>query len=199
MASKTSEVIKLANVRLSYAKLFTARSFEEGQDPRFEASFLLDPSNPAHAEKINEIKRAAKSLMIEAYGADFSPRDLRGVCFGSGDKKAKVPEGYKGMFYVTTANKTRPRIVNRAGDPVAEGDAQTPYSGSYVHGTLTLWAQNNRYGKRINGNLRGVQFVSDGEAFGMAPVGDDEFEALEDNSPVESNAPDSWNDTEFDI
>ncbi len=195
MSSKTSEVIKFENVRLSYAKLFTARPFEEGQTPRFEASFLFDPSNPDHAAKIKEIKIAARNLMVEAFGENFAPRDLRGVCFGDGDKKDKIPDGYVGMFYVNTANTTRPAVANRTGNPVVEGDPQTPYSGCYVNATITLWAQNNRYGKRINGNLRGVQFVKDGEAFGQAPVSaESEFDALEDNSPVGSPKTDNWED-----
>ena len=196
MSSKTSEVIKLENVRLSYARVFTARPFEEGQTPRFEASFLFDPSNADHAAKIKEIKIAARDLMVEAFGANFSPRDLRGVCFGDGDKKDKVPDGYVGMFYLNSANTTRPAVANRRGEPVVEGDPQAPYSGCYVNATITLWAQNNRFGKRINGNLRGVQFVKDGESFGQAPASaESEFDALEDNSPVSSAEPNAnWDD-----
>ena len=196
MSSKTSEVIKLENVRLSYPKLFTPKSFEEGQPKRFEAAFILDPSNPDHAAKIKEIKIAARNLMVEAFGENFAPKDLRGVCFGDGDKKDKTPDGYAGMFYLNSANTTRPAVANRRGEPVAEGDPQTPYGGCYVNATITLWAQNNRFGKRINGNLRGVQFVKDGEAFGQAPASaESEFDALEDNSPVASGkASEDWDD-----
>lgn len=196
MSSKTSEVIKLFGVRLSYAKLFTAQSFEEGQEPRFEAAFLFDPSNVDHASKIKEIKIEARNLMVEAFGANFKPQDLRGVCFGDGDKKQKIPEGYAGMWYLNAANTTRPAVANRTGTTVVQGDPQTPYSGCYVNATITLWAQNNKYGKRINGNLRGVQFVRDGDAFGQAPASaESEFEALEDNSPVQQG--DSWDDDDI--
>ena len=38
----------------------------------------------------------------------------------------------------------------------------------------------NEFGKRINANLRAVQFVKDGEAFGVKPVdAEDEFDVLE--------------------
>ena len=199
MSSKTSEVIKLENVRLSYPKLFTPQSFEEGQPKRFEAAFILDPSNPDHAAKIKEIKIAARNLMVEAFGENFKPRDLRGVCFGDGNKKDKVPDGYKDMFYLGSANTTRPAIATRRGETVVEGDPQAPYGGGYVNATITLWAQNNRYGKRINGNLRGVQFVKDGEAFGQAPASaESEFDALEDNSPVASaDSGKDWNDDDI--
>ena len=40
----------------------------------------------------------------------------------------------------------------------------------------------NSFGKRINANLYGVQFVKDGEAFGMGPVDvTDDFDDLSDD------------------
>ncbi len=192
MTSATSEVMKFSNVRLSYAKLFNPKAFEEGGAERFEATFLFDPSNPDHNAKIKEIKQTARALMTEAFGEDFDPRELRNrVCFGEGNKKDKVPDGYKDMVFLNSANTTRPAVANRRGEPVAEGDENAPYSGCFVNATVTFWAQNNKYGKRINANLRGVQFVRDGEAFGRAPISaEDEFEALEDNAPVDDGPPD---------
>jgi len=191
MASPTSEVIRLENVRLSYPKLFTPEAFEEGKPKKFQATFLLDPSDPKHAAKIKEIKRAAAKLMHEAYGPDFDRKAMKGYCFGNGDNKKKedgsVREGYEGMFYLSASNEKRTAVANRNGAAVLEGQPETPYGGCFVNGTITLWAQNHpKGGKRINANLRGVQFVRDGEAFGAAPVSaEDEFEALEDNSPVD--------------
>jgi Protein of unknown function (DUF2815) len=183
MASPTSNAIKLGSgtnpVRLSFARLFNAKPFAPGQTPRFEASFLLDPSNKEHAATIATIKEEAKKLVI---GAGLNPKDFK-LCFGPGEQKSY--DGYEGMFFVTSANTTRPTVVDRNRNPVAESDAQAPYSGSYVIGSVTLWLQNNAYGKRINANLRAVQFVKDGPAFGVAPVkADEEFEALGDGAPA---------------
>jgi hypothetical protein len=33
-----------------------------------------------------------------------------------------------------------------------------------------VWAQDNKYGKRINASLEAIQFVRHGEAFGAKPV-----------------------------
>lgn len=199
MATKTSEVIRLNNVRLSFPKLFTPVAFEVGGTKKFEATFLLDTSDAKHAAKIKEVKSAAAALMKESYGADFKASALKGLCFGSGDSKTKadgsVVDGYEGMFYLVAKNTVRPAVANRKGEPVAEGDEQTPYGGCYVNATVTLWAQNNKWGKRINANLRGVQFVADGEAFGTAPMSaDSEFEALEDGGA--SDAFDDFADDE---
>ena len=206
MAIKTSDVIKLPGARLSYAKLFKPEAFQGDGDSvgekKFQATFLLDPSNADHAAKIKEIKQAAGKLMKEAYGADFKSTGLKGVCFGDGNKKVnekgEVKEGYENMFFVTVSNTVRPAIANRAGQPVAEGDPQVPYSGCYVLGSITLWAQNNKFGKRINGNLRGVQFMKDGPAFGAGPVRvEDEFEALEDGAATVTGGTEELDDLEF--
>jgi hypothetical protein len=178
MASPTSAPIHLGTgtspVRLSFARLFSPKPFAPGQTPRFEASFLLDPSNKDHAATIATIKDEAAKLVKSA---NLNPKDFK-LCFGPGESKRY--EGYEGMFFVTSSNTNRPTVVNRARAPVAEGDQQAPYSGCYVIGSITLWLQNNAYGKRINANLRAVQFVKDGQAFGVAPVNaEEEFEALE--------------------
>ena len=40
------------------------------------------------------------------------------------------------------------------------------YSGCYVHASVDIWPQDNKWGQRINCTLRGVMFANDGENFG---------------------------------
>jgi hypothetical protein len=35
-----------------------------------------------------------------------------------------------------------------------------------VNAAVSLWVQNNQWGKRINCNLNAIQFVRDGDSFG---------------------------------
>lgn len=178
MASVQSEPIQLKKVRLSFPQIYTARAFQAGQDPRFEASFLLDPSNADHAATINAIKAEIKRMAGEAFGGK-PPKDMK-HCLGDGNLKDY--DGYAGMVVLNSSNKVRPLVVNRKNEPVAEGDNQAPYAGCYVHASVNLWVQNNSFGKRVNASLRGIKFVEDGSAFGRAPVNaEDEFEALEDS------------------
>lgn len=172
----TSEVIQLRNVRLSFARLFEAKAFRVGQTPRYEATFLLDPSNADHAATIKLLQTTAGQLIQQQW--DGTKPATLALCMGKGDTKGY--DGYAGMIYVASHNKVRPTVVDRNRNPVAEGDTQAPYSGCYVNATITLWAQDNEFGKRINANLRGVQFVRAGEAFGIQPVdATEEFEQLE--------------------
>lgn len=179
--SLTSEIIKLKNVRLSFPRLDKPKAFQEGQTPRFEASFLLDPTDAAHAEMIKQIRAAATALMKAKW--DQKPAGLK-LCYGLADEnevKAKY-DGYKGMFYIATANTTRPTVVNRLREPVTVGQPEFPYGGCRVNTNVTLWTQDNGFGKGIRGNLRIVQFFNNDKAFsGAAPPNpDDEFEAYKD-------------------
>ena len=53
-----------------------------------------------------------------------------------------------------------------------------PQPGDYVNAVIEVWAQNNDFGKRINANLVGIQYVKQGESFGKASD-DDLFEITE--------------------
>lgn len=184
--AKTSEVLQLGTatdpVRLSFPVLETAKAFQEGQPEKYNAQLLLDPSNKAHAALIDKIKGEIKKLALEAYDGKI-PGDLK-LCLTNnanpdGTQK-KAYDGYQNMWYLAANNTVRPTIVNRAREPLAPGDKDFPYAGSYVIATVTLWAQDNKFGKRINANLRGIQFVRDGAAFGRAPVdAEAEFEPIE--------------------
>lgn len=177
--SVTSDVIKLQNVRLSFADIFTAKAFEAGQTPRYSATFILDPSNADHKAKLVEIKKAIDDLCGKAFpGEKLGPDRL---CLKNGNSKPY--DGWQNMFVVVASNTVRPVVVNGKREPVMEGDKNAPYSGCYVNATVSLWTQNNKFGKRVNANLRGIQFLRDGPAFGVAPVdADNEFELLGDQA-----------------
>ena len=66
--SETSEIIKIKNARGSFLRLFKPKAFQEGQTPRFEGTFLLDPTSPEHAETIKAIKEEAKKLIAAQWG-----------------------------------------------------------------------------------------------------------------------------------
>ena len=88
-------------------------------------------------------------------------------------------------MYVSARSKTRPGIFDGQRNELTQADGK-PYSGCYVNANLELWAQDNSFGKRINAQLRGIQFLRDGDAFagGGAPANADEFDEI--GAPDES-------------
>ena len=63
------------------------------------------------------------------------------------------------------------------------------YAGCYVNVSLDFWAQDNAYGKRVNAQLRGVQFLRDGDAFSAGrPADSDEFEEVTEGADADDIA-----------
>jgi hypothetical protein len=192
--SITSDVIKLKNVRLSFPHLFKPKAFQTGQDPKYQATFLLDPTDKDHAKAIAEIKRQAKKVLVEKFGEMPEKGDYK-LCFGMADKhpKKKKYEGYEGMFYIASSNTIAPTTIDRRKQDVVEADGVL-YAGCYVNTNITLWPQDHpQGGKGVNANLRIVQFFRDGEAFGTAKASVDEMDEV-DIDDDEDGAVDDWDD-----
>jgi len=100
------------------------------------------------------------------------------TCLHNGDAKSEY-EGFEGNKYISARAKVRPTVFDGQRQELSEADGK-PYSGCYVNASIELWAQENSYGKRINAQLRGVQFLRDGDAFagGARPAGADEFDEI---------------------
>lgn len=182
--------ITLGDVRLSFPVLFEAKAFDDKGKKEFSATFLIPKTSPQAAQ----IKAALIAVANDKWGAK-GPETLKRLfeddrlCLHDGDKKDY--DGYAGNFYVRATNATRPLIINRDRSQIQAEDGII-YSGCYVNAIVSLWAQDNKFGKRINANLRGVQFFKGGEAFsggGTASV--DEFAAVEGETNTVGAATDS--------
>ena len=213
----TSDKLKFY-ARARFLRLDEPKPFEEGADPRWEATFLLDPADTRGQAGVALLLSTAAKLAKETYGvvplqikklaAKFIPGtkkvDLNDpanaddgikVAFIDGDaEKYKDYVGYAGMFIVPAHNsKLKPDVANRKGLRVSPGEDQYPYDGCNVVGSVTEWIQvgktEQKYGKRVGVNLRGVQFHSDNDPYTQDVI-DDEFEALEDEAPSAVSASD---------
>jgi hypothetical protein len=193
--SKKSDptIIRLKNVRLSFPNLFKAVAFESGKEPRFQAAFLLDPSDKDHNKLIKEIKVEAKRIMEEAWGEVPKPDEYH-RCYGlaKNHPKKRKYEGYEDRFYIDTANTIAPTLIDRRKNEVVEQDGVL-YAGCYVNTNITLWAYDHpKGGKGIGANLRIVQFFKDGDAFGNSKADADEMDEvdIDDDDDID----DDWDD-----
>ena len=188
--SATSDVVKLKNVKLSFPELFRPRAFQEGQTPKFQATFLLDPSSKEGAAQIKMLKGKIKDVLVEAYGDEKSiPKGVK-VCLKDNEEEGKEYNGYDGMWFISSSNTVRPTVVDRDLSPITEDDDKM-YPGAIVNATITLWSQNNQYGKRVNANLRAIQFVKDSERFGgvAAANAENEFDLLDELDEADGDEP----------
>ena len=171
--------VKLNNVRLSFANaLFEPQQVQGVGDPKFSGSFLFPPDHPA----VKEIKKAMEEAAKDKWGAKAGDvyKALKAgdkLCLHDGDAKTEY-EGYAGNMFVNASNKIRPLVINTDKSPLTAADG-IPYSGCYVNAVIDVWAQDNKFGKRINASLQGVQYLRDGDRLSGAGVAsEDDFEAI---------------------
>jgi hypothetical protein len=166
--------VRLKNVRLSFPALFAAKAVNDGE-AKFSAAFLLKKED---AKQIALIEIFSPKVKADKWGKN-PPKGIK-LCLHEGSEKDF--DGYdETIMFISSSSARRPVVVDKDLRPLVGEDGK-PYAGCYVNCTLRLWAQDNKYGKRINASLEAVQFARDGEAFGAGNVrAEDEFTSLEDD------------------
>lgn len=166
--------ILVKNVRLSYPHLFKAwaqNDFDEHGNPtkkKFSGSFIMPVAT--HKADILSLKKYLEEMAKEAFKQGIPAANF---CLRDGNQTGR--EEYAKSWYVS-ASQTEdraPKIVDRNKAVITEANnANRIYAGCWVNVLIRPWAQNNKYGKKVNANLLIVQRVKDDEAFGDGAVPD---------------------------
>ena len=177
--------VKLPNVRLAFPALFEAKTVNGEGEPRFSAAFLLSPKHPA----FKEVEAAIEAVAKEKWGAKYAKilEELKNkdkTALHDGNSKSEY-DGYEGNFFISAGNKVRPTVLDRDKSPLVAADGR-PYAGCFVNAVVEIWAQDNKFGKRINASLGGVQFFKDGDAFAGGGVADEsDFDDIGEGAEAE--------------
>lgn len=181
--------IQLNDVRLSFANaLFEPQQVQGQGEKKFSASFLFPANHPVVAQ----LKAAFQKLATEKWGAKAGETfaALKAgdkLCLHDGDAKPNY-EGYKGNLFLNASNKIKPLVIDGNKSPL-DASSGKPYSGCYVNGVVELWVQDNKFGKRINASLMGVQFLRDGARLSGGGVASaDDFQAIPEAAVEGANA-----------
>ena len=192
--------VMIKHVRIAFPVLHEPKPFSGGDKESYSALLILDHTE--HAADLANLEKAIKALCKEKWGAKagamFKAMTAKGnLCLRDGADKAQY-EGFDGNMYISTRAKVsdKPLVIDRNKQPLTE-DSGKPYSGCYVNVKIVLWPQDNQYGQRINAQILGVQFDSDGEAFsGGGTASADDFEEME---AVDEGVDDLFGETEDDV
>lgn len=177
--SDTSVNVTLNNVRLSFPSLWEPRKGPDANSKAsYQAAFILDKKS--NAAEIMAVKNAIMQIVKEGFKGKAPPK----IALRDGSEKPDV-DGYgDGVMFINARSDRRPHVVDRKLNPL-DANSNIPYAGCYVNATVRLWPQDNNYGKRINAQLRAVQFVADGEPFGEGNIDiNKEFTVLDDDNAV---------------
>lgn len=171
--------INLLGVRISYPHLFEPyKGTQKDSKPKYSARFLL--SKEAHSDLVKQIAKKMKELTAAtpSFKGKLPTPDM--LCLRDGDVYGKGEEE-EGHWTLNASENTRPIVVDRDRSPLTAEDDKI-YPGCVVNAKIRLWAQDNAWGKRINANLLGVQFVKDGDRLGNGvprQTADEMFDAFE--------------------
>ena len=182
----SKSIVMLKNVRLAFPVLREAERFDPANtksEARYSANLLFSKENDALYKECVAAMHAA----AEAKWPGKGTKALAGltaslkVALSDGDMKADKYDGFEGAWSISAHAKesTPPRLLDRDKTELPRTSSKI-YAGCYVNASIEFWAQDNQYGKRINAQLRGVQFAADGDAFGGARAASaDEFDTVE--------------------
>jgi hypothetical protein len=177
--------VTLKEVRLAFPKLWEAKAVGNGDSKYYSAAFPIDPKSENHKALTAAIEAVAKEKWgAKAAGILSTIREKGDIGYKLKPLKSAegdVYDGFQDMYSLNASrreDKGRVLVVDRVKQPLTEQDGK-PYAGCYVNAVIEVWAQDNSNGKRVNAELKAVQFVKDGDAFGSgAPVSADAFEDL---------------------
>lgn len=187
--------IILLGARLSFESLFepNEQTDDDGNKSlNWKSNFLFEKANldnlkAKYMGEIMPVRTAINKAFAAVKTAKWGDKEkwpkikADRLCWRDGDEESW--DGYAGCFYISASSRpkkgadimsARPVVVTNRKDAKGNwieaqpGGQGAPYSGCYVNATIDVWAQDDpKYGKRLNAGLRAVQFLKDGEAFGM--------------------------------
>ena len=192
MTTTNTGRIMLRNVRLSFPALFEPEAFKPGDEPKYKATFLVDKTSP----QIAEINAAILAVLRES--PKVGPKKAEAVlkqisgnpnkfCLQDGDNSEY--DGYAGMLSVAAKAKenNRPTVLDGNKSPLTSRDGR-PYAGCYVNASIEFYVYDSS-GIGVTAQLRGVQYLRDGDAFASGrPADSDEFEAVADGADADDIA-----------
>ena len=145
---------------LAFAQqIFTAESFESGGTEYYGTQLLIDP-NSESAKVLNATIEAVRT------GAKLGKVKADRICVSDGDD-TEYPS-HQGMMVLRAARqakKGRPLTVDNLLHPCVQED-NLLYSGAKARLRVNIWAQDNKWGKRINAELLVAQFIEHGDQIG---------------------------------
>ena len=177
-------------VRLAFPKLFRAEQVNGQGDPKFGASLIIDPAHPQLADLRKAQEAVAKEKWKEKAASVLKVLEKQDrLAIHDGDMKAQY-DGFPGNFYLSAnaQESAPPTVLDRDRSELTERSGR-PYAGCYVNASLEIWAQDNKFGQRVNTTLRGIQFYKDGDSFSAGrPADANEFEDATEGSDAEDFA-----------
>lgn len=179
-----NEFTKLTNVRLVYPSLLEPKVWEpkDGKvsTPKFEATFILDKVK--HAKELMAINSRIEEILAphKTNKERLMQKGYKYICLKDSLVLDNPLDAYENSYILKTTAlpNNKPTLVGKDGKTRIT-DENIFYSGCYVTAYIELRVT-TKHDMYIGANVRGVQFVADGEAIGGTVFNPDgKFESVE--------------------
>lgn len=181
---KKTERVFIRGARLSFPALDEPRAtMAGGNDLKYQATFLIEPSNPCLQQLRAALMSVASAMWGDRASAVLANPDKSPLKVG--DNKERVPEGYAGMLYISARSKNAPELRDAnphilITDPRAIREKFV--AGYKVNGFIDLYpyevkdARGVTIKSGIAAGLVSVQFCSYADAFsGVAKPAESDY------------------------
>jgi hypothetical protein len=171
--------LTILNARAAFVEVFEPKHFNnDTSTPKaYSIRLLLGPDDP-QVDAINEAidKEAEAKWGLKAKGFLAQMRGADKCCLHNGDLKSNL-DGHAGNYYLQARSLTKPLVLDRNRQQL-DASSGLPYGGCYVNAVVEIYVT-EKGGKKACCNLKGVQFVSHGDAFsGGPPASPEDFDDL---------------------
>ena len=178
MAKSDPTEVLLKGVRLSYTHVYQPQEQEndDGSKRYTYSTVCIIPKDDE--DQIFAVEDAIDAAKAAKWGDKKNWPKLKAdrICLKDGDEEDKDEYLDAMIIRGSAPESSPPQVIKNVRDEDGNWEASRPggprsiYSGCYANVLLRLWAQDNKYGKRVNASLEVVQFAKKGEAFGRGPV-----------------------------
>lgn len=156
------------NVRCSWPQLYGIQTKEDGQT--FNPGITIILESKVHGALIREIKDTIKSVIANDPKLTKKPPSGDKICL-------RVPEDDVLLYnadnlILKAGNPKAPVVLHKDRSRMTEADDKI-YSGCRVNIKIEIWAQANKWGRRVNAKLLAVQFAADDTSFDDSYISDD--------------------------
>lgn len=158
---------KKVPIRFSYANVWVARAMNDGDDPKYGISLLIDKDDDPMVKKI---KAAIKAAVAEGKSSKWGGKIPRNYKYPlrDGDEERPDDENYANMYFINASSKTKPGIVDEEREDIIDADAF--YSGCFGRATVNFYPFKVSGSSGIAAGLENLQKLKDGEPLGGARV-----------------------------
>lgn len=159
--AKTTNFIKLNDVRISFPNIFAKKVWPNSQNPpEYEATFLLDKK--LHLKELELLNNRIDALLIERNVSRAKIKENQ-MCLKDGDLSNR--DEYAGYFYLKTKSKMRIPVVDKDAVTPLTADDEVIFAGCYVSTCIGLYYYDKEHlgrGKGVSANLKSIQFRKKG-------------------------------------